>query len=123
MEQTLEKKGGRQRGPRGRAKLIYFIDDLNMSMLDPYNTQTAVALLRQHADYGHWYDVAKLSPIEVINTMTVAAMNPTSGSFYVNPRYQRHFWHCAIPFPEQTSLFTIYNTFMLGHFKKFKSVV
>jgi dynein heavy chain len=123
MEQTLEKKGGRQRGPRGKAKLIYFIDDLNMSMLDPYNTQTAIALLRQHADYGHWYDITKLSPIEVISTMTVAAMNPTAGSFYVNARYQRHFWHCAIPFPKKTSIMTIYNTFMNGHFKKFKPPV
>ena len=123
LEQTLEKKGGRQKGPRGKAKLIYFIDDLNMCMLDPYNTQTAIALLRQHADYGHWYDVSKLQLVEIINTQTVAAMNPTAGSFFVNPRYQRHFWTCAVPFPDQTSLFTIYNTFMLGHFKKFKSAV
>ena len=123
MEQGLEKKGGRQKGPRGKAKLIYFIDDLNMPMLDPYNTQTAISLLRQHADYGHWYDVSKLTLVEVISTQPVASMNPTAGSFFVDPRYQRHFWTCAVPFPEQTSLFTIYNTFMLGHFKKFKSTV
>ena len=123
LEQTLEKKGGRQKGPRGKAKLIYFVDDLNMCMLDPYNTQTAIALLRQHADYGHWYDVSKLQLVEIVNTQTVAAMNPTAGSFFVNPRYQRHFWTCAVPFPDQTSLFTIYNTFMVGHFKKFKSTV
>ena len=49
MEQPpIEKKTGKQFGPPGKVKLIYFIDDLNMSMLDPYLTQTAIALLRQH---------------------------------------------------------------------------
>lgn len=41
--------------------MIYFVDDLNMPQLDPYDTQTSIALLRQHADYGHWYDIAKLT--------------------------------------------------------------
>jgi dynein heavy chain, axonemal len=50
-------------------------------------------------------------------------MNPTAGSFQINPRLQRHFWTLAIPFPEQTSLFTIYNTFLNKHFSKFKGTI
>lgn len=46
LEQLLEKKAGRQFGPQGKGRLIYFIDDLNMPQLDPYDTQTAIALLR-----------------------------------------------------------------------------
>jgi dynein heavy chain len=34
----LEKKAGKNFGPPGKLKLIYMIDDLNMPMLDPYNT-------------------------------------------------------------------------------------
>jgi dynein heavy chain len=30
LEQTLEKKAGRQFGPPGKVRLIYFVDDLNM---------------------------------------------------------------------------------------------
>lgn len=125
MEQPpIEKKTGKQFGPPGKLKLIFFVDDLNMPQLDPYNTQTSIELLRQHADYTHWYDRTKLSIKEIINTQTIAAMNPTAGSFYVNPRYQRHFWHLTIQFPEASSLFTIYNTFALGHFGKgFKASV
>lgn len=37
--------------------MIYFIDDLNLPALDAYNTQSAIALIRQHMDYGHWCDV------------------------------------------------------------------
>jgi len=52
----LQKRGGSTYAPIGKAKLIYFIDDLNMPKLDPYNTQNSIALLRQHIDYQHIYD-------------------------------------------------------------------
>jgi len=77
-----------------------------MPQLDKYDTQSAIALLRTHIDYSHWYDISKPTPFikEIINTQILAAMNPTSGSFFVNPRYQRHFWTTAISFPENNSL-------------------
>lgn len=90
MENELVKQGNRYGPKKGnKIKLIYFIDDLNMPQLDDYNTQTAIALLRQHVDYSHWYDMSKAVPLlkEVVNTQVLAAMNPTSGSFFVNPRY------------------------------------
>ncbi|KRW98533.1 P-loop containing nucleoside triphosphate hydrolase [Pseudocohnilembus persalinus] len=123
LEQVLEKKAGRQFGPQGKSTMIYFIDDLNMPKRDEYDTQTAIALLRQHADYQHWYDIAKLGLKDIINTQVLAAMNPTAGSFFVNPRYQRHFWTLNIQFPENESLSQIYTTFLSGHLKKFKTSV
>lgn len=126
LEQELVKQGTTY-GPRkgSQVKLIYFIDDLNMPQLDPYNTQSAIALLRQHIDHSHWYDISKQQPIlkEIRNTLVIAAMNPTSGSFFVNPRYQRHFWTCAVSFPESSSLNIIYETFLKGHFSKFKESI
>lgn len=53
----------------------------------------------------------------------MASMNPTAGSFIVNPRLMRHFWNLNLPFPEQGSLNRIYTTFVQGHFKTFKSNV
>lgn len=50
-------------------------------------------------------------------------MNPTAGSFFVNPRLQRHFWTISIPFPDNESLSIIYITFLNGHLKKFKPAV
>jgi len=55
LETHLEKKGGAGIGP-AKGKLIYFVDDFNMPKLDPYDTQTAIALVRQSLDYSHWYD-------------------------------------------------------------------
>jgi len=123
LEQNLEKKAGRTYAPLGKYKLIYFIDDLNMPMLDNFETQSAIALVRQHKDYEHWYDRSKLTLKDIKNTLYVAAMNPTAGSFVVNPRLQRHFWLCAIQFPEQSSLNIIFSTFLQKHFHKFKNTV
>jgi dynein heavy chain len=125
MENPLEKKAGKLFGPPGKLQMIYFIDDLNMPMLDKYNTQSAIELMKQKQDYGHWYDRAKITIKDIGNTQYLSCMNPTAGSFIVNQRLQRHFWTISVPFPEQAGLHTIYQTFMKGHFERlgFKAVV
>jgi dynein heavy chain len=82
----LEKRAGTTYAPPGKYSLIYFIDDLNMPMLDPYDTQTAIALVRQHIDYEHVYDRQKMTIKIIKNCQYLACMNPSAGSFSVNPR-------------------------------------
>jgi len=115
LEDPLEKKVGRNYGPPGDKKLIYFVDDLNMAALDKYNTASNISIMRQHLGYGHVYDTAKLQEKQLVNTQYLAAMNPTAGSFVVNPRLQRLFATFAVGFPSAESLTTIYSTFMLAH--------
>jgi len=119
MSLPLEKKVGTQFGPPGNTKLIYFVDDVNLPEVDPYNTQSAIALLRQHMEYAHVYDMSKLLLKQILNTQVVACMNPTAGSFLVNPRLQRWFVTFAIGLPGPTSLVTIYQAFLDGHLKYF----
>merc|ERR1719482_630398 len=118
MDIPLEKKAGRLFAPPGKLKLIYFIDDMNMPALDTYNTQTAISLLRQVQEYKHWWDMTKIQLKDIGNTQYLACMNPTAGSFIVNPHLQRWFWTLAVPFPEQSALGTVYSTFMKGHFER-----
>ena len=117
LEAPLEKKTGSNFGPPGKAGLVFFLDDLNLPEMDKYNTQSAIALLRQHFDYGSWYDRNKLAKKHVQSVQYVAAMNPTAGSFVVNGRLQRHFTTFAVGFPGATSLHTIYSTFLEGHLR------
>ena len=120
----LEKQGGTRYGPVGKYTLIYFIDDLNMPKLDPFNTQSAIALLRQVKDYNHWYDLSKgIQLLQVQRTLMVCAMNPFAGSFTVNPRLQRHFWMLAVGMPMDASLSQIYGAYLGKHFGKFKASI
>ena len=121
LEQPLEKKTGSIFGPPGTKRLIYFVDDLNMPTPDKYGTQSAIAILRQHKDYGGFYDLKTLRMKKLDNTQLVAAMNPTAGSFIVNPRLQRLFATFAVGFPSAESLSTIFTTFLGAHLRQFPS--
>ena len=115
LEGQLQKRTGTTFGPPGAAKLVYFVDDLNLPEVDAYGTQSAIALLRQHIDYGHWYDLQKLALKTVDDCQYISALNPTAGSFMVDPRLQRHFTCFSVGMPSATSLLTIYQTFLDGH--------
>ena len=115
LEKPLEKKAGRNFGPPGNKNLVYFIDDLNMPMVDEYGTVQPHTLVRQHLDYGHWYDRNKIQLKDIYNVQYVAAMNPTAGSFIINPRLQRHFAVFSVAFPEHDSLEAIYRTILQQH--------
>ena len=115
LEKPLEKKAGRNYGPTGNKSLIYFLDDMNMPEVDTYGTVQPHTLIRQHLDYNHWYDRNKLALKEIHNCQYIACMNPTAGSFTINPRLQRHFATFAVSLPSQEALFTIYNSVLTDH--------
>lgn len=115
LEKPLEKKAGRNYGPPGNKTLIYFIDDMNMPEVDGYGTVQPHTIIRQHMDYNHWYDRTKLTLKDIHNTQYVSCMNPTSGSFTINPRLQRHFCVFAISFPNNDALNSIYHSILSQH--------
>lgn len=123
LESPLEKKAGVNYGPPGTKQLIYFVDDLNMPKLDAYETAMPISLIRQHLGWGHWFDRSKLTQKNIGNTQYIACMNPTAGSFVINPRLQRLFMTLAVDFPGQDSLMQIYGTFLTGHLKPFNTDV
>ncbi|XP_055553184.1 dynein axonemal heavy chain 17 isoform X2 [Falco cherrug] len=120
FEKSLEKKSGRNYGPPGTRRLIYFIDDMNMPEVDKYGTVAPHTLIRQHMDRGHWYDRNKLTLKDIHNCQYVACMNPTAGSFTIDSRLQigrihRHFCVFAMSFPGQEALLTVYGTILAQH--------
>ncbi|KAK3559476.1 hypothetical protein QTP86_013663 [Hemibagrus guttatus] len=115
LEKNLEKKAGRNYGPPGQKRLIYFIIDMNMPEVDKYFTVAPHTLIRQHMDHGHWYDRQKLTLKNIHNCQYVACMNPTAGSFTIDPRLQRHFCVFAVSFPGQDALFSIYSSIFSQH--------
>uniref|UniRef100_A0A3P8V3P1 Dynein axonemal heavy chain 11 n=1 Tax=Cynoglossus semilaevis TaxID=244447 RepID=A0A3P8V3P1_CYNSE len=117
LEQPLEKKTGRSFSPAGNKRLVYFIDDMNLPSVDSYGTAQPHTLIRQHLDYGHWFDRQKLTLKEIHNTQYVACMNPTAGSFSINPRLQRHFSVFAVNFPSIEAQNSIFTQILCSHLK------
>lgn len=115
LESSLEKKAGRKYGPPGHKKLIYFIDDINMPEVDPFGTVQPHTIIRQFLDYEHWYDRAKLTLKEIQNCQIISCMSPTSGSFTIDPRLQRHFLVFSVNFPSTDSLIHIYKSILCQH--------
>ncbi|KAM3614782.1 uncharacterized protein V6R79_018954 [Siganus canaliculatus] len=118
LEQPLEKRAGRSYSPVGNRRMVYFIDDMNMPAVDSYGTVQPHTLIRQHLDYGHWYDRQKLTLKEIQNTQYVACMNPTAGSFSINPRLQRHFSVFAVNFPSSEAQMSIFSQILCDHLKQ-----
>nr|XP_043887070.1 dynein axonemal heavy chain 11 [Solea senegalensis] len=116
LEKPLEKKAGRKFAPPTAKRLIYFIDDLNMPEVDVYGTVQPHTLIRQHLDYNHWYDRQRLVLKEIHNCQYITCMNPTAGSFSINPRLQRHFSVFAVHFPGAEALATIFSSILSAHF-------
>ena len=89
--------------------LLWCLLTINMVLLlchvvylqDTYGTVQPHTLIRQHLDYNHWYDRNKLTPKDIHSVQYIACMNPTAGSFTINPRLQRHFATFAVSFPSQ----------------------
>ncbi|XP_043117616.1 dynein axonemal heavy chain 11 [Puntigrus tetrazona] len=118
MEKALERKAGRSYAPPRNKRLIYFIDDMNMAAVDGYGTSQPHALIRQHLDYKHWYDSQKLTMKDIHNTHYVSCMNPTSGSFTINPRLQRHFTVLAVGTPSCETLSSIFGSILSLHLRR-----
>ncbi|TMW57037.1 hypothetical protein Poli38472_002962 [Pythium oligandrum] len=119
LESKLTKKVGATFGPSVGSQVIYFLDDLNLPQVDAYNTQSAIALLRQYMDYSHWYDRTKFTVKTIQNVQFLSCMNPSAGSFLVNPRLQRHFVTFALTQLSTTSLQAIYTTLLEGYVADF----
>jgi len=115
LEQNIDKRSGKNYGPPN-GKLIYFVDDLNLPFVETYGTQTPIALMRQHIDHSSWYDRSDLGlKKQISDTQYVACMNHKSGSFFVDPRLQRHFVTFACTMPNEQDLATIFGTILNGH--------
>ena len=167
MGLPLEKKTGTNFGPPGNSRLVYFLDDLNLSevrlacvvhgtsdrattrlrrllehmcspspehkvrrkptppvqckclsvntliwfpsfvQVDPYNTQSAIALLRQHMEYEHTYDLAKLSLKNIANTQVRQQRTmPTLGSSFNSGRVA-HFASFSVGRNDYNTQFTL----------------
>lgn len=59
-------------GPPVGRYFIFFIDDLNMPMLEKYGAQPPIELLRQWMDHQGWYDRKQIGMTQILCPVLLA---------------------------------------------------
>jgi len=105
FENKMERKRKNLLGAPPGTQMIFFIDDVNMPMLEYYGAQPPIELLRQVIDYGGFYDKKKLFWKNVADTQFICACGPPGGGrMVVTPRLFRHFNMMWIPALSQDAM-------------------
>ncbi|XP_065097060.1 dynein axonemal heavy chain 1 [Paramisgurnus dabryanus] len=101
-------------GPPLGKYFIFFIDDLNMPMLETYGAQPPIELLRQWMDHGGWYDRKQIGTFKnLVDINFACAMGPPGGGRNpITQRFTRHFNFLSFTEMEDASKRKIFSTIL-----------
>ncbi|KAG5280454.1 hypothetical protein AALO_G00060150 [Alosa alosa] len=125
LEASVEKRTKDTYGPSMGKRLLVFMDDLNMPLVDEYGTQQPIALLKLLLDRGGMYDRGKELNYKILKDLGfIAAMGKAGGGRNeVDPRFISLFSVFNIPFPAEEALHVIYSSILKGHTKSFEECI
>ncbi|XP_058497468.1 dynein axonemal heavy chain 1 [Solea solea] len=114
VDSKLDKRRKGVFGPPIGKHFIFFIDDLNMPLLETYGAQPPIELLRQCIDHGGWYDRKQIGTFKHLVDMSFAcAMGPPGGGRNpVTQRFTRHFNFLSFTEMEDASKKRIFSTIL-----------
>ncbi|KAM9332808.1 dynein axonemal heavy chain 1-like [Pholidichthys leucotaenia] len=101
-------------GPPVGKNFIFFIDDLNMPMLETYGAQPPIELLRQWMDHRGWYDRTQIGAFKKLVDINFAcAMGPPGGGRNpITQRFTRHFNFLSLTEMDDASKKKIFSTIL-----------
>ncbi|XP_043285223.1 dynein axonemal heavy chain 10 [Venturia canescens] len=125
IESAVERKTRDLYGPPPGKKLIVFMDDMNMPLVDTYGTQQPIALLKLLVERGGMYDRGKdLNWKQIKDILFLAAMGKAGGGRNeVDPRFISMFSIYNVTFPNEATLHYIYTSILAGHLQLFPEEV
>ncbi|XP_058790035.1 dynein axonemal heavy chain 7-like [Phymastichus coffea] len=104
-------------GPSKNRHCINFIDDLNV-ILSKRGMNSTLELIRQHIDYGFWYDLKGVNKINILDTMFAGIFSTERDLTDVCSRFSRHFNIFAMYDQSKDNVFRIFSNTLLIDLKK-----
>lgn len=122
VEENIDKKSLKSYGPKALGKkMILFIDDLNMPVIDKYGTQQPNALLKFLVERNQLYQRGgDLEMRDIVDVQYVGCMSPPGGgNNKVDPRLMSLYCVFNITQPSQKSTQAIYSSILNKHLVEF----
>ncbi|XP_030634236.1 dynein heavy chain 1, axonemal [Chanos chanos] len=124
IDSKLDKRRKGVFGPPLGKYFIFFIDDLNMPMLETYGAQPPIELLRQWMDHSGWYDRKQIGMFKhLVDINFACAMGPPGGGRNpITPRFTRHFNYLSFTEMEDASKKKIFSTILGNWMEKIPEI-
>jgi dynein heavy chain len=114
LDGWVEKRQGRTFGPMGGKKMIVFVDDVSMPVINEWGDQPTNEFTRQLIEMSGCYNLERAGEWKtIVDLHWIAAMpRPSSSSNDLPPRLKRHFLVIGVPMPSQRVVLRVFGSIM-----------
>jgi len=118
IESSVEKRQGKTFGPPNNKKMLCFIDDISMPLINTWGDQITLEIMRQTIENQGFYNLDKPGEFKgIVDVLLLGAMlHPGAGKNDIPNRAKRHFHVMNVTLPSVASINQIFGAMSSSFF-------